>query len=198
MARRSGALDSLDIAALFIVVFALMYGGVQLSKGELLPEDRNDPREEQLRFALWSAINEDRAERGNVQLDPNKTDTSNAHGVQDVAERLAAVDYFDNATEGSPSTATTSRPNVLSGTVLCSQVPAKTTVTDPAWNDTDRDERVPNDVADGVARRLATLLLEGDGASVLYREDNYSNRIGLEIDGSEVYVVYRSCTIMND
>jgi len=198
MARRSGALDPLDIAAVFVVVFALMYGGVQFTRGELLPEDRNDARETQLRYAVWDALNDNRTEQGYAVLDPNDTDTDKAHGVQDVAERLAADGYFGNVSEGHPTDEPAAQSAVTTGTVLCEQAPAMTTVTDPAWNDTASDERVDGDLADSVGARLATLLLKGYGPDVAYRGPSFSNRIGLEVDGQQVYVVYRSCTVLND
>ena len=178
MTRHTGDLHLLTIATIFLVVFATMWGGVQHSRGQLLPDDRIDAGERAVRDALWTHLAAWRAAEG---LEP-------AQRAQ--RSTLAAQTTANASVTGPPASST--RPT-RTGSGRCSQLLVRHTVADPRWSDAAGEPPAPA-VADAVAGELLSTLVAADDTGVLRRTGTFWTAIGVAADGDELVVVYRSCT----
>lgn len=176
MAPQRGQLSPLTIAAIFVVVFAVMYSGVQFSKGELLPDVSSDADEEELRAAVWAELNERRADRGVGPVSGNRFERGIA---QDTAKELAAMSYFNASTaagvvDGNGGQLPNSR-------LFCTQIPVKLTLSGA-------------DSTNATATAVVDLLASTNGSEALFRgAGQYRSALGVSIDDGVVYVAYRSC-----
>lgn len=167
VAQREGV-GLLTIGTIFVVVFTLMYGGVELSQGELLPADTTNQTEEDTRGAMWTEINERRADRG---FEPMPSDRFVRGIAQDTTDTLVA-DTSSNGTERTERPLTNTR-------LFCTQVP----VSVQRSNDTAATAVALVDELDDSAER-----------SALYRPSaQFRSGIGVAIDDGRVYAVFRSC-----
>jgi hypothetical protein len=170
MSARGGGLTPLSIGAVFVVVLALMYGGVQFSKGELLPADTTDETEDALRDAVWTELDERRAARG---LDPMPRDRFMRGIAQDTTDTLAA-ERAETAgwTDGSS-------PPLVNTRLFCTQVPVRVEV--------DGSEHDPSAL-------VADALVAADDNGVAFRApDRFRAGMGIAVHEGTVYAVYRSC-----
>lgn len=166
-AQRQG-FGLLTIGTIFVVVFTLMYGGVELSKGELLPADTTNQTEEDTRAAMWTEINERRADRG---LESMPSDRFVRGIAQDTTDTLVS----NSSSNGSEPT---ERP-LTNTRLFCTQVPVSV-------------QRSNDTAATGVA--LVDALDELPERSTLYRPSaQFRSGIGVAIDDGRVYAVFRSC-----
>lgn len=159
-------LSPLTIATIFVVVFAFIYGGVQLSNGELLPDDTTTDAEDRLRDAVWEELNERRAARG---LAPMPNDRFVRGTAQDTTDTLAA--------EWGPG----EEPTLTNHRLFCTQVPARV----------DTASSAPTDEA---AVAVADALVAADRTETLSRPPGqFRAGMGIARQNGTVYVVYRSC-----
>jgi hypothetical protein len=159
-----GQLSALTIAAIFVVVFASIYGGVQLSKGELLPADTTTAAEDDLRDAVWEELNDRREARG---IDPMPRDRFVRGTAQDTTDTLATEWTADG------------EPTLTNHRLFCTQVPARTTVEAPA---------------DETAVAVADALVAADETETLFRPSGrFRAGMGIARENGTVYAVYRSC-----
>ena len=169
MAPSGQGFGLLDIGAIFLVVFALMYAGVQLSKGDLLPADTTTPAEEAVRAEMWTAIDERREARG---LDRMPSDRFVRGVAEDTTESLAAASERTDTTEATP--------RLTNHRLFCSQVPVSVS----AENRSTR----------AVAADLVTALDDSPRRSVLYRPSSrFRTGIGVALLGDSAVAVVRSC-----
>jgi hypothetical protein len=171
---RAGQLDLLTITAIFVVVFALMYGGAQFSEGRLLPEDTTTEAEDDLRSAVWADIDERRDARG---LDPMPRDAHVRGIAQDTTDTLVA----ELSANDPPSTLANA---TLSNTVLfCTQVPVSVPV-----------ENATAAPTNATAEQVADALVAADDHDVLFRPPSaYRAAMGIAVEKGHIYAVYRSC-----
>lgn len=177
MGRGQGRIGLFTIASIFVVVFALMYGGVQFANGELLPDRELDDEERQIQAAIWQEIDRLRAEAGRPEVI-----RSGYHEVaaQGTALRLVETHRSGSFTGAISGPATDSAlPN---GGPFCSQ--AAVAVRAESWT--------PDRIGVEAVRALASL---DGGREMLHRGDGYVNGIGVVRSGTDVFVVYRSCAI---
>lgn len=161
-----GQLSLQTIAAIFVVVFASIYGGVQLSKGELLPPDTTTDEEDRLRDAIWGELNDRREARG---IEPMPRDRFMRGTAQDTTETLAAEWGVDE------------EPTLTNNRLFCTQVPVRTTVDASA----SRDE---------TAAAVADALVTADETETLFRPSGqFRAGMGIARENGTVYAVYRSC-----
>ncbi|WP_318570824.1 hypothetical protein [Salinigranum marinum] len=179
MRRHTGDLHLLTIATIFLVVFAAIWGGVQHSRGQLLPDDRIDAGEQRVRDALWTRLAEWRAAEG---LQP----------AQRAQRSTLAAQTIANASITGPSSIDGTPAGIGSG--RCSQLLVRHTVADPRWADATRDGTPTPAVADAVAGELFSALVAADDTGLLRRTGTFWTAIGVAADGDELVVVYRSCT----
>jgi hypothetical protein len=179
--RHTGNLHLLTVATIFLVVFATMWGGVQHSRGELLPDDRIDAGEQQVRDALWTRLAEWRAAEG---LEPAQRAQRSTFAAQTIANASVTAARSPASPDGLRS------PD--SG--RCSQLLLRHTVADPRWSDAAGDDTLPPVVADAVAGELLSALVAADDTGLLRRTGTFWTAIGVAADGDELVVVYRSCT----
>lgn len=177
MTRHTGDLHLLTIATIFLVVFATMWGGVQHSRGQLLPDDRIDAGERAVRDALWTRLAEWRAAEG---LEPAQRAQRSTLAAQTIAN--ASVTRSPASTDDLRS----------SGSGRCSRLLVRHTVADPRWSDAAGATPTPA-VADAVADELLSALVAADDTGVLRRTGTFWTAIGVAADGDELVVVYRSC-----
>lgn len=189
MGTRRGGLDKLTIGAIFVVVFAGLYGGALLWEGELLPPDTTTEAEDDLRDAVWAELNDRRAARGEEPMPQDRGARSIAQDTVDtlLAERTttdrngsreSAEDDEFGATPGSDGRLPNTRP-------YCAQVPARTEVTNLSSK--------PRNVT---AEAVADALERADDTGILSRPpSNFRNGLGIAVRGDTVYVVYRSCEL---
>ncbi|MDG5775397.1 hypothetical protein VB773_10990 [Haloarculaceae archaeon H-GB2-1] len=171
MARPTGDLHLLTIATIFVVVFALMWAGVQHSRGQLITDDGLDEREAALQTAIWDEIDRTRATRG---LEPTTRRPRITGDAQTVARAFAAgnVSAGPMGTEEAANvTANLTRPN------LCSQVLVNA-------------DRRPTE---SLSNRVLDRLVATDDEAVLFRNPSFLSGLGVVVHQHEVYVVYRSC-----
>lgn len=163
MDRGRGQLSPLTIAAIFVVVFAFIYGGVQFSKGELLPADTTTAAEDRLHDAVWAELN---SRRVAGDLDPIAEDRFMRGTAQDTTDTLAA-DWSDG------------EPTLTNNRLFCTQVPARTTL-EPS---TSTDEAAVADALVAADRTGALFRPPGQ----------FRAGLGIAREEATVYVVYRSC-----
>lgn len=169
-----GRLDALTIAAVFVVVFAGMYAGVELREGELLPPDTTTAEEDRLRTAVWGELDERRAARG---LAPMPRDRFVRGVAQDTVEAVVARDPGGTGTPG----ATVDVAGLPNGRLFCS----RTVVAVPAANGT---------ATPGTAAAVADALAAAEGSEAIYRSPaRFRAGMGIAVHGETVYAVYRSC-----
>lgn len=159
----------LTIGAIFFVVFSLMYGGVQLSKGELLPADTTTDAEDDLRVATLDAINDRRDAR---DLDPIPGDRFVRGIAQDTTDTYVADLAANGTGDGEPR---------LSNTRLfCTQVPVNAPYS-------------ANSTAETATALVDAVESSGEGA-VLYRPTSqFRTGIGVAVEDGTAYAVVRSC-----
>jgi len=177
MGRGQGRIGLFTIASIFVVVFALMYGGVQYANGELLPDRTLSDEEHRIKAALWGEIDELRTD-----ADRPAAIRSGYHDVaaQGTAIQLANADRAEAFAGGiSGPGADSAIPN---GGPFCSQMAVAVS------DETGSSDRI----ADQALRNFTTI---DGGREVLLRGDGYVNGIGVVRSGADVYVVYRSCAI---
>jgi hypothetical protein len=161
-----GQLSLLTIAAIFVVVFAFMYGGVQFSKGELLPADTTTDAEDRLRDAVWEELDERRTAQG---LDPMPRDRFMRGTAQDTTDTLAAEWEADG------------EPTLTNHRLFCTQVPARTTPD-------------PSATTDETAEAVAAALVAADETDAVFRPSGqFRAGMGIARANGTVYAVYRSC-----
>jgi hypothetical protein len=179
-------LDVLTIGAIFLVVFTAMWGGVQHSRGELLPAEEVDARERQVRDALWTEVTEWRTARG---LDPPRRVGDITRSAQSAAVAVAASNRSSGGTNetGPPATG----PH-LTGSDRCDDLLIRQSVASHGWA-TDPSEPVDPAVADAIATDLLEALAAADDAALLERAGTFRTGIGVAAHGDDLYVVYRSC-----
>lgn len=193
MASSRGRISLLAIGTIFLVVFGTMHLGVQYASGELETYEEPTAEETALRAAVWGAVNERRAARG---LDPAQRDAATRAGAQEAARQLATTGYFAEPTAvGIRPGANQSLPTMG----FCHLTPAKLT-TDPAdvpdATASDGSEPTADGVAtSAVAERVVALLASDDGGDVFSRSNEHKHGIGVAVDGTIVYVVYRTCNL---
>jgi hypothetical protein len=194
VARHTGDLYPLTVGAIFLVVFAAMWGGVEYREGDLLPEQSIDPDERQLGEALWEELGGWRADQ---RLDPFRRVPS-----VDAAAQTAAVAVAGGSASGamSETRAPAADPNRgadanRSGDPRCSQLAVRYTVGHPGWRRTagSDDGRQDPAVADAVATALLAALVTADDDELLRRPGTFRSGIGVATGDETVYVVYRSC-----
>lgn len=166
MGAGRGQLSLLTIAAIFVVVFASMYGGVQLSKGQLLPDDTTTDAEDRLRDAVWEELDDRREARG---IDPMPRDRFVRGTAQDTTDTLVA--------EWGPA----EQPPLTNHRLFCTQVPVRTTL--------DGEQST-----DEVAATVAAALVAADETDALFRPPGqFRAGMGIAHENGTVYAVYRSC-----
>lgn len=177
MDRGQGGIGLFTIASIFVVVFALMYGGVQFANGELIPDRELGEDERQIRAAIWDEVAQLRAEAGRPE--------AIRAGYHEVAAQGTAIRVAD-AERSEPFAGAISGPSAGSdlpnGGPFCSQVAVAVSA------DAGSSERI----ADQAVRELTGV---DGGREVLLRGDGYVNGIGVVRSGPDVFVVYRSCAI---
>lgn len=189
MASARGRLSLLAIVAVFLVVFGTMYAGVEYARGDLIDREEPSDLEQQLGDGVRQAVDEARTDRG---LDPVQPDTSTRVEARATAVRLTAMDYFAGPTAvGLRPDADGSLPNTKG---LCGRIPLKLTVVHPAWNASDGGA-VPEAVTRHVAGRVVDLYASDAETDVLGRSNAQQHGIGVAVEGSVVYVVYRLCSL---
>lgn len=186
MAYHAGGLDLLTIAAIFLVVFTAMWGGVQHSRGELLPAQEADASERQLRDVLWTAFAEWRRGEG---LEPPRRIAEVTGDAQSAAVRFADGNRSAGATNetGPPATG----PH-LTGNDRCSQLLVRHTTAQPGWPG-NATERVDDAVAEAVAAELLAALVADDDAGLLRRAGEFRTGVGVAVRGDRLYVAFHSC-----
>ena len=166
MGAGRGQLSVLTIAAIFVVVFASIYGGVQLSKGELLPADTTTPAEDSLRDAVWEELNDRREARG---VEPMPRDRFVRGTAQDTTDTLAAEWEAD------------AEPTLTNHRLFCTQVPVQTTVDASASTDE-------------TAAPVVDALVAADETEALFRPPSqFRAGMGIAREGGTIYAVYRTC-----
>jgi hypothetical protein len=189
MATHRGGLSGLAIGAIFVVVFATMWGGVQYARGDLLDHEPPTELETQLRADVWDAVNEQRAARG---LDPAQRDTATRQGAQETAVRLVTMEYFAEPTAaGIRADANRTLPNRMG---FCYQTPVKLAVTEPGWSP-DAEQPPSDGVTRTVAGRVTDLLMSVDEPTVVTQSNEQKHGLGVAVDGDVVYAVYRTCNL---
>ena len=169
MAHPRQGFGFLTIGAIFFVVFSLMYGGVQLSKGELLPADTTTEAEDDLRAAMWDEI-DDRRDARDLKAMPS-----------DRFVRGIAQDTADTFVAEQAATETDDEQPRLSNTRLfCTQV-----LVEAPYSADSPD-------------RTAALLVDQVGSAgegeVLYRPPSqFRTGIGIAVEDGTAYAVVRSC-----
>jgi len=174
MASQRGGLSPLTIGAIFLVVFALLQGGVQFSNGELLPADTTSDREDSLRDVTWNELNEKRAAR---DLAPMHRDRFVRGIAQDTTDTIADRASAERPAED-PIGDDRSIPNHR---LVCTQVPAAV--------------HVENGTATGdTAAAIADAIETADETNALFRSrSQFRTGIGIAIESDTVYAVFRSC-----
>jgi len=176
MAARSGRLDVIDIGAIFVVVFAAMFGVVQFSEGELLPADTTGEREERLRTAVWQELDERRAAQGR---DPMPRDRFTRGIAQDTTDALIE-DWPEGELGGFPGRPNATLPNHR---LFCTQLPVRVPVGNVS---TPPSEATVTAVADAIAA--------ADSDDVRFRPaTRFRAGMGIAVRDGDVYAVYRSC-----
>jgi hypothetical protein len=186
VARTAGDLYPLTIAAIFLVVFTAMWGAAQHSQGELLPAERIDAGEQQVRERLWTHLAEWRTAQG---LDPPRRVSGITGAAQRVAATVAAGNRSANTTDGTGPPELGPHPT---GSDRCSQLLVAHTVDRPGWP-SDTTDRMDATVADAVAEDLLAALVAADDRGLLGRSGEFRTGVGVAARGDAVYVVYRSC-----
>jgi hypothetical protein len=176
MASRTGQLDPLDIGAIFVVVFAAIFGFVQFSEGELLPPDTTDEREDRLRTAVWAELDERRDAQG---LDPMPRDRFTRGIAQDTTDTLLD-DWPEGDTSGFPGRPNATLPNHR---LFCTQLPVRVAAGNVS---TPPSEATVTAVADAIAA--------ADEDDVRFRPSTrFRAGMGIAVRDGTVYAVYRSC-----
>lgn len=186
MVRHTGDLHLLTIAAIFVVVFTAMWGGVQHSRGDLLPEEPIDAGERQVRSALWTEVVDWRVAQG---LDRPRRVSEVTVSAQATAAAFAAGNYSSGTTAGTDPPETGPHPT---GNDRCSQLLVHHTVEDPRWTDTSANG-TDGAVADAVADELLAVVVAADDAGLLTRSSEFRAGLGVSAREDRLYVVYRSC-----
>lgn len=177
MPTSDGRLDPLTIGAIFVVVFGLLYGGIQFTDGELLPADTTNETEDELRTAVWNELNDRREARGIDRMPRNDYQRGIA---QDTADTLARQWTPGEATGVDLGAADGRLPNERP---FCTQLavrvpPANVTVTP---------------VEEG-AVTVADTLQTVDEYGVLRRStSNFRTGMAVTVNDGAVFAVYRSC-----
>lgn len=185
MARRRGGLSLLAILAIFVVVLGLMYGGVRLANGELLPGEPADAREDALRSAIRERIDDLRAARG---LAPAANDRFQRGIAQDTATAIASSSYFDAPTAAGVAAGDGGLPNARP---FCTQLPAKLTLSDASGAPANRS-------TNATAAAVVDLFADAKGRTALFRPaGQFRTALGVVIEDGAVHVVYRSCPKMD-
>jgi hypothetical protein len=190
--RDTGEPYPLTIAAIFVVVFAAMWGGVQHSRGDLLPAERIEADERQVREALWTGVVEWRADRG---LGPPRRVSETTASAQSSAASLATGSRPSDAPNADTSASGTGPPEAgphLTGSNRCSSLLIRRTVDHPGWSD-DPGSRLNAATADEIAADLLAALVAADDAALLERAGTFRTGLGVAARGDEFVVVYRSC-----
>lgn len=176
MDRGQGQIGLFTITSIFVVVFALMYGGVQFANGELIPDRELDDDEQRIRAAVWHEVEQLRAEAGRPAAIRSRYHQVAAQGT---AIRVADADRSEPFAGAISGPSTDDLPN---GGPFCSQVAVSVTA----------EAKSPERIASQALRDLTAV---DGGRAVLLRGDGYVNGIGVVRSESDVYVVYRSCAI---
>lgn len=184
MAGSDGRLDVLTIAAIFVVVFAVMWGGIRLWEGELFPEDRTSEAEDSLRAAAWDLLNDRRTDEGLERMPMDRFERGQAQETADiVSEEWPTEDGADAVVLDG-----TAKPNRK---LLCTRLvvrvpnPRAEPGADAVSNDTLREE---------TAGRIAAALVAADETGVLRRRPaRFHAALGVDVHPETVYAVYRSC-----
>jgi hypothetical protein len=182
----AGGLDLLTIAAIFLVVFTAMWGGVQHSRGELLPAQEVDASERQLRDVLWVSFAEWRRGEG---LEPPRRVAEVTGDAQAAAVRFADGNRSVGTTDETSPPAT--GPH-LTGNDRCSQLLVRHTTAQPGWPG-GTAERVDDAVARAVADELLAALLAADDAGLLERAGEFRTGVGVAARGDRIYAAFHSC-----
>jgi len=177
MPTYDGRLDPLTIGAIFVVVFGLLYGGVQFSEGELLPADTTNETEEALRNAVWNELNDRREAQSIDRMPRNKYQRGIAQDTADTLARQWTSGEGDGVDLGE---ADGRLPNQRP---FCTQVAVRV----PPDNVTVRP-------VDDAAVTVADTLQTADEHGVLRRSSsNFRTAMGLTVHDGAVFAVYRSC-----
>ena len=186
MARHTGDLHLLTIAAIFVVVFTAMWGGVQHSRGNLLPEEPIDAGERQVRSALWTEVVDWRVSQG---FDQPRRVSEVTVSAQATAAAFADGNYSSGTTTGTDPPETGPHPT---GSDRCSQLLIRYTVGDPRWTG-DTANGTDAAVADAVAQELLPVVVAADETGLLARSGEFRTGVGVAARGDDLFVVYRSC-----
>lgn len=168
MAHPRQGFGFLTIGAIFFVVFSLMYGGVQLSKGELLPADTTTEAEDDLRAAMWDEIDDRREAR---DLDSMPSDRF----VRGIAQDTTDTFVGERAANGS-----TEQPRLSNTRLFCTQI-----LVDAPYSADSPD-------------RTAALLVDqvgsaGEGEVLNRPPSQFRTGIGIAVEDGTAYAVVRSC-----
>lgn len=181
---RGDRLSLLAIVTIFLVVIGTMHVGIQYSRGELFDHELASDLESDLRTAMWTRIDSERAELGR---DPAQREANIRLEAQNTARQLQRMDYFGTDTAvGVPDGR--SLPNEQP---LCQQIPAKYTVTAEEWMPSGN---VSEKTVQDVANRTAALFAR-EGLDVYRVPNDHRHGLGVAVDGNVVYVVYRYCNL---
>jgi hypothetical protein len=186
VARHTGDLHLLTIAAIFLVVFTAMWGGVQHSRGDLLPEEPINAGERQVRSALWAEVVDWRVSQG---FDRPRRVSEVTVSAQSAAAAFAAGNRSSGTTTGTDPPETGPHPT---GSDRCSQLLVRHTVDDPRWTDVSANG-TNETVAVAVAGELLPVVVDSDEAGLLARSGEFRTGLGVAARGDRLYVVYRSC-----
>lgn len=175
MVRGQGSIGLFTIASIFVVVFAVMYGGVLFSNGELLPDRDLDEQEQRIRVSTWSEIDQLRADHG---LQPARRSVFDSVAAQGTAVEFASAGITNSLI--SPTNQTTQGFTLTNGGPYCAQIAVS----------------IPVEGSSESTGETAAMALESvDDERVLYRGAGYVNGIGVVVENRTAFLVYRTCAI---
>ncbi|PSP86573.1 hypothetical protein BRC83_00220 [Halobacteriales archaeon QS_1_68_17] len=187
MARPTGDLGLLSVGAIFVVVLAVMWGGVQYSRGQLVPEDAVEERERHVRIALWDSYSEWRADRG---LDPVRKSRPVDELAQGTAREFAAGEHDAGASNSSDRLTTSSGQH---SEVRCARLLASYDVVHPNWEESSLGVPGTSPIAHAVADRLLAALVAADTAGVMRHTGPGWTGIGVVVEKRDLSVAVLAC-----